>query len=114
MTASHRPITSAIGSAPPAPNVPNARVVMNAWTPNDEKSSTTSTLSSKCGSLTALGMTGQRSLRAAVLDALDVGAQRVQAFVDALVAALDLRDVVDGALALGAERRDQHRHTGTD
>ena len=41
---------------------------------------------------------------------LDVRAERVQPFVDALIAALDLGDVVDGALPFRAECREQHRH----
>jgi hypothetical protein len=42
-------------------------------------------------------------------------AQRTQALVDALVAAVDLLGVVDDALALGrAEGRDDQRHTGAD
>ena len=44
----------------------------------------------------------------------DPGAERVEAFVDPLVAALDLADVVDGARALGAERGEEHRHAGAD
>src|SRR5437763_5525868 len=52
------------------------------------------------------------SLRATILHALDLRAEGPEPFVDALVAALDLPDVVDDALAFGAERREQHRHAG--
>src|SRR6478736_4364123 len=54
----------------------------------------------------------QRSLRATVLHALDFGAERAEALVDALVAALDLSDVVDDALAFGTQRREEHGHAG--
>ena len=37
-----------------------------------------------------------------------------QPLVDALVAAVDLADVADLRGALGAERRDHHRHAGAD
>src|SRR5919112_5838036 len=46
--------------------------------------------------------------------ALDAGAERAQALVDALVPAVDLADVVDLGLALRAQRRDQHRHARPD
>ena len=46
--------------------------------------------------------------------ALDRGAERAQALVDPLVAAVDLADVADRRGALGAEARDQHRHPGAD
>src|SRR3954462_7513639 len=48
------------------------------------------------------------------LDALDPRAEIPQAFVDALVAAVDLADVADLAAAAGGQRRDQHRHAGAD
>src|SRR3954454_21149442 len=47
-------------------------------------------------------------------DALDPGAELAKALVDALVAAVDLADVADLGTALGAQRRDQHRHAGPD
>src|SRR5258708_14046452 len=50
------------------------------------------------------------SADAAILHALDVGAQRAQPLIDALVAALDLPDVVDDALAVRAQGRQEHRH----
>mgnify|MGYP005685863757 CR=1 FL=1 len=37
----------------------------------------------------------------------DVGSQRTQTIVDVLVASVNLVDVVDGALAFGAERGDE-------
>src|SRR5829696_10044265 len=46
--------------------------------------------------------------------ALDARAERAQALVDALVSAVDLADVVDLGLALGAQRGDQHRHARPD
>src|SRR5687768_1470116 len=45
---------------------------------------------------------------------LDARAQRTQAVVDPLVASLDLRDVVDVALAFGAERGDEQTRAGPD
>src|SRR5580693_6953742 len=44
----------------------------------------------------------------------DPGAERVEALFDALIAALDLIGVVDGADALGAYRGQQHGHAGAD
>src|SRR4051794_12084499 len=44
----------------------------------------------------------------------DARAERIQPLLDALVAAVDLMDVVDHALALRAERREQQRHAGAD
>src|SRR2546430_13064630 len=46
--------------------------------------------------------------------ALDARAEVAQALVDALVAAVDLAHVLDLAVPVGTERRDQHRHPGTD
>src|SRR4051812_30826218 len=46
--------------------------------------------------------------------ALDPRAERAQPLVDPLVAAVDLADVADLRLALGAERGDEHRHAGAD
>src|SRR5207247_723190 len=54
------------------------------------------------------------SLTALPLDALDVRAERAQALVDALVAAVDLADVPDRRGSLGAEAGDQHRHARAD
>src|SRR3954469_8057521 len=54
------------------------------------------------------------SLRAAVLYALDLGAEGAQPLVDPFVAALDLRHVVDGAFAIRRHRGDEHRHAGAD
>ena len=45
---------------------------------------------------------------------LDLRAERTQALVDPLVAALDLAHVVDRARALRGERREEHRHAGPD
>src|SRR6476661_1684100 len=56
----------------------------------------------------------RRSLRATVLHAFHLGAERTEAFVDPLVAALDLADVVDDALPFGAERRQEHGHAGAN
>ena len=46
--------------------------------------------------------------------ALDARAERPQPLVDPLVAAVDLADVADLGRALGAQRRDEHRHAGPD
>src|SRR5215218_5260479 len=47
-------------------------------------------------------------------DALDVGAERTEALVDALVPAVDLADVPDRRRSLRAQGRQQHRHPGAD
>ena len=52
--------------------------------------------------------------RSARGDALNVGAQGVEALVDAFVAALDLLGILDDARSLGAKRSDQHGHAGAD
>ena len=57
---------------------------------------------------------GAMPARRSQLAALDVGAERAEPLVDALVAAVDLADVADARLAFGAERRDHHRHAGAD
>ena len=49
-----------------------------------------------------------------IVNASDGGAECVKAFVDALVAALYLPDVVDEAGSFGAQRRQQHRHSRAD
>src|SRR5512147_3217854 len=49
-----------------------------------------------------------------IVDARDASAERVQTLVDALIAAFDLAGVVDRARALRAQRREEHRHPGTD
>src|SRR5439155_26243279 len=46
--------------------------------------------------------------------ALDVRAELLEALVDPLVAAVDLTDVADLRLAIGAQRRDEHGHAGAD
>src|SRR5690242_10453291 len=51
---------------------------------------------------------------APVLHALDLGAEGAKALIDALVAALDLTDVVDHALPLCAKRGEQNGHTRSD
>jgi hypothetical protein len=52
--------------------------------------------------------------RSTCRDAGDFGPERIQSFVDPLIAALDLLSVVDRACALSAQRRQQHRHPGTN
>src|SRR5438876_2323810 len=44
----------------------------------------------------------------------DPRADRVEPLLDPLVAAVDLMDVVDDALAFGAERGEQQGHAGAD
>src|SRR5437870_9026264 len=44
----------------------------------------------------------------------NLGSKWVQPLLNALVSAIDLMDVVDRALALGAERGEEQRHSGTD
>ena len=46
--------------------------------------------------------------------ALDLGAEGGQTFVDSFVSAPYLVGVADQALPSGAERRDQHRHSGAN
>src|SRR5204863_1514921 len=65
------------------------------------------------GRLLAGGHRERRSSGAALVHSLDLRAELAEALVDSLVAALDLADVVDGALALGAQRGKQHRHAGS-
>src|SRR6266571_305184 len=48
------------------------------------------------------------------VDAVDLGAERPQAFVDSLVALIDLVHGPDRRRAFGAETREQHRHPRTD
>ena len=57
---------------------------------------------------------GCSAARMLLWSALDLGAEVGQTFVDSLVSTLDLVGVADPALASGAERRDQHRHSGTN
>jgi hypothetical protein len=45
---------------------------------------------------------------------LDLGTQGPEPLIDALISALDLPHVVDGASALRGERRQQHGHAGPD
>jgi len=45
---------------------------------------------------------------------LDTRTQLAEAFVDALVSAVDLADVADLAATLGAEGGEQHCHAGAD
>src|SRR4051812_28284159 len=59
--------------------------------------------------------TARRSSRLpAFLHAFDLRAESTEAFVDALIAALDLPDIIDGALTLGAERGEKNRHAGAN
>src|SRR5689334_2681448 len=100
-TALHLPITSFTGSVPPSPNDPASRVVVKARIPHCSKSVTTS-LGTSASSVST------------VVNAGDGSAECVEAFIDALIAALDLADVVDEAGSLGAQCGEQHRHTGAD
>src|SRR5215208_464779 len=107
-SASQRAMTVPTGSSLAVPKLPAARVVVNARTPNWAKSSIgSSACSRKTGSWTSAPCTP-------LLDPRDVGAECVEALVDPLVAALDLADVIDRALAAGAERGEEHRHARTD
>src|SRR4051794_32459749 len=54
------------------------------------------------------------SRRASFLHALDLGTENPKAFVDALITALDLADVVDDALPPGAECGKEDGHAGAD
>src|SRR6267154_352364 len=94
-------MTSLTGSLPDSPNVPASRVVVNTRIPHCSKSGTTSFGTSS-------------TLLTAIVDAGDRGSQRVEAFVDTLVTALDLSDVVDEARPVGAERREEKRHSSAN
>src|SRR3954466_3568583 len=94
-------MTSETGSDPARLKVPASRVVVKALIPQLSKSGTTS-----FGTSAALVST--------IVNASNRCAERVETLVDALVAALDLPDVVDEARALGAESGQQHRHAGPD
>ena len=90
------------------PKLPGARVVVNAANAEVvESSGTTSRVATSRwrARVTVVRRSSTRSISRA---------ERAEALVDALVAALDLADVVDGALALGAQRGEQHRHAGAD
>src|SRR5450759_823481 len=100
-TAVHRPMTSLTGSVPERPNDPASRVVVKARIPQLSKSG----IASFGTSFTLL---------AAIVDASNRGTERVQALIDALVAALDLADVVDEARTFGAQCREQHCHSRAD
>src|SRR6266699_4082270 len=97
-TAVHRPMTSLTGSVPERPKVPASRVVVKARMPQFSKSGITSFGTSL-------------TLLAAIVDPGNGGPERVQTLIDALVAALDLADVVDEARSLGAQRGEQKRHS---
>src|SRR3954470_19605369 len=60
---------------------------------------------------TALRSSGGYALRG---DALDARAQEPQPLIDPLVPAVDLADVPDLRLAVGAQRRDEDRHARPD
>src|SRR5665647_3723065 len=57
---------------------------------------------------------GGTSPDSAVVHAFDVRAECAKPLVNSLVAALDLADVVNPALALRAERGEQHGHAGAN
>src|SRR3954469_22105941 len=97
----HRAMTSFTGSVPARPKEPASRVVVNARIPQLSKSGTTSFGTSV-------------KLVAAIVNASDRRSESVESLVDALVAALDLADVVDEARTLGAKRGEKHRHAGAD
>src|SRR5690242_12381553 len=92
----HRPITSATGSDAAVLKLPAARVVVNASTPNAAKSP----IASRSGSTLAHG----------IVDPRDVRAECSEPLIDALISALDLPHVVDGARSLGTQRGEQDRH----
>src|SRR6266571_1677738 len=99
---------------------PWPRVVMPATSPKRSAHSRSS-IRGTAPSPTSCSRSGVRpygrmavSAFAAVFDSFNLGSQRPQPLVDALVAALDLADVVDRGLPLGGERYQQHRHAGAD
>src|ERR1700704_651630 len=94
-------MTSLTGSSPERPKVPASRVVVKARIPQLSKSG-----------ITSFGT--PLTLVAAVVNARDRSAERVQSLVNPLVAALDLPDVVDEARALGAKRGKEHCHSRSD
>src|SRR5437867_3970605 len=94
-------MTSLTGSVPDRLKDPASRVVVNARIPQLSKSV-----------ITSFGTAV--TLMTSIVNASDGGAQCVQAFVDALVAALYLPDIVDEAGSFGAQGRQQHRHSRAD
>src|ERR1700730_4540212 len=94
----HRPMTSLTGSVPERPKDPASRVVVKARIPQLSKSGITSFGTSL-------------TLLTAIVDPGECGPDRIQTLIDALVAALDLADVVDEAGSIGAERREQKGHS---
>src|SRR5439155_1665574 len=111
--ARHRVITCPTLSALHEPRLkPWPRVVMPATSPKRSAHSRSS-IRGTAPSPTSCSRSSV-SASAAVFDSFNLGSQCPQPLVDALVAALDLADVVDRGLPLGGERRQQHRHAGAD
>src|SRR4026209_1938844 len=98
-TAVQRPMTSLTGSVPERPKVPASRVVVKARIPQPSKSP-----------MTSLGTS--TTLLSTVVNSSDRRAEGVEPLIDALVAALDLADVVDEARTIRAECGPQHSHSG--
>src|SRR5713101_1523103 len=72
---------------------------------------------SRRGAALAGGRSGGRDVTSGItasIDPLDLGSHRPQPLIDPLVAPLDLADVVDHGMALGSQRREQHRHSSPD
>src|SRR5207249_9462528 len=115
--ARHRVITCPTLSALHRPRLkPWPRVVMPATSPKrsaHSRSSIRGTAPSPTScSRNAVSPYGRPAVSAlaAAFDSLNLGSQRPQPLVDALVAALDLTDVMDRGFTLRGERRQQHRH----
>src|SRR5688572_20394688 len=84
---------------------PSPRPVIPAATPKRSRQS--SSRNRGTGPVAACSRSSRGAAGAArgsVITALDVGPEIPQALVDPFVAALDLADVVDGALSLGRQR----------
>src|SRR5688500_3055318 len=111
-----RAVTSPTGSLPWVPKLPAARVVVNARTPNAAKSSMGScgVAGAAAASPAAPAAPAAPASGVLVIHPLDVRAEGAEPLVNPLVAALDLPDVLDLALAGGAEGGEEHGHAGAD
>src|SRR5690606_9913240 len=106
-TARQREITSPTGALPHKPrsngNALSPRPVIPATMPNRSRQPGTS----------QSGSAWSRRRSSTVMTD-DVGTECPQAFVDALVATLDLANVVDRTGAVRCQCSQQHRHSGAD
>src|SRR6266851_1147827 len=99
--ARQRPITCPTGSSLQRPRL-NGRSVIPATSPYRSAHS----VSSRRGTAASPTGTSETSISAS----FNLSSERRQPRIDALVAALDLADVLNDRVSLSRERREQHRH----